>query len=730
MSNDTLPIMGWIAQAGGSLRGIGGRLLGAQMLIVVLAMSGFVLAVVSFGQLDSVLTGIIDQRVPVMNAALTLARDGERLNVSAPGLVAAATDAERAEKFQAITRQMALLKGGLETLRHFNLDTASLDAVATSVRRLGDNLGRIDALVSDGLKVEESAEGLLSALSKARDSVQSEIGPALSTSTMHITLAGKTIKEKTDASKEELAALSADLVGALAENRPMLVLQTEVQVATGALFDASGAGSVDVVKQSALKFRGSMKSVRGTIKSLPAVLGGRVQGLCDEIMRIGNADAGLPSLRTRRLELKQQSLALIEENKAITNEIAEYIKALTTNAQSGIQDSSRESHVLMDNRSRILWADGIITIVLGMVISFWVVGRRIVTPLADLIVVMRAVAAGDMEVAIPAGDRGDEIGEMARAITIFKENALAVDRLRLEQDGVKRANDARNRAATEAMAKDFEVSISAAVARISAVAADVQRGADRLSDTASAGLVQAATVLAASKSASENVQTVASATEELSSSIAEITHQVTRSADVARDAVTHAGATTTTIRSLEEQTSTISQVVDLITHIASQTNLLALNATIEAARAGDAGKGFAVVAGEVKNLAVQTAHATEQITHQIAGMQQASAAAVADVQAISNTIGEINAITAAVAAAIEEQDAVTKEIAKSVHDVALYTRGVSDAIGGLEGSARVTGDSAAEMLRNAGQLTEQSARLSSEAEQFIAGVRRSAAADR
>jgi methyl-accepting chemotaxis protein len=171
----------------------------------------------------------------------------------------------------------------------------------------------------------------------------------------------------------------------------------------------------------------------------------------------------------------------------------------------------------------------------------------------------------------------------------------------------------------------------------------------------------------------------------------------------------------------------IGEVVGLITNIASQTNLLALNATIEAARAGEAGKGFAIVAGEVKNLATQTAHATEKITQQVQGVQEASRAAVTHVKGISETIDEINGITAAVAAAIEEQDAVTKEIARNVHDVAICTNGVSDAIGGLEGSAEITGKAASELLHNATQLTEQSAQLSRKTDGFIAGVRLAAA---
>jgi methyl-accepting chemotaxis protein len=418
---------------------------------------------------------------------------------------------------------------------------------------------------------------------------------------------------------------------------------------------------------------------------------------------------------------------LIEENRKITEDMAAHIRELSDKSESDIAQTSQESRQMLDRRADLILAGGVLTVVLALFISFWFVGRGIVAPLAELIKVMRELAGGNMAVAVRASRRSDEIGEMGRAMAVFKENALAYDRLRREQDEIRQVSEEKNRANMDSMAHDFEESITSVVARLSAVAVDVQRGADRLAETAKDGLSRAATVLATSKQASENIQTVASATEELSGSIAEITHQVSRSVDIARNAVVHAGTATTTLRSLEDQAMAIGEVVGLITNIASQTNLLALNATIEAARAGEAGKGFAIVAGEVKNLATQTAHATEKITQQVQGVQEASRAAVTHVKGISETIDEINGITAAVAAAIEEQDAVTKEIARNVHDVAICTNGVSDAIGGLEGSAEITGKAASELLHNATQLTEQSAQLSRKTDGFIAGVRLAAA---
>jgi len=709
-----------------SLQGIGGRLIGAQMLIVGLTTGGFALAIVSFEHLDDVLNSIIDQRIPVMTAALTLARDGERLNVSAPALVASTSDQERMQRFEAVNSQMTALKTSLEALRHSNLDSAEIDAIEASVRRLMQNLAHINTLVSDGLQTEQAAQTALSDMAKVRDAVQAEIGPAITASTMQITLASKAITTKDDSSNQDLATLSSDLAHALAENRPLLAVQMDMQMAIGTLMDIYSARSQEGVKQQSQKFKGTMRTTHSALKTLPDVLGGRIQGLYAELTRIGNVETGLPALRARRLTLQDQSIALIEENKKETEEISHQIEALSQQTQQDIGTASTQSHKILDQSINVLLIGGALTILLAFFISFWFVGRRIVAPLTKIIDIMRALANGNMAVHIETSTRTDEIGKMSQAVVIFKEHALAVEHLREEQEITKRLNDAKNRANMEAMAQEFEGSLAAVVASISGVTSEVQHGANRLSETAAQGLSRAASVLATSRQASEHIQTVASATEELSGSIAEITRQVSRSADVARNAVGRAEAASKTIRSLEGQTNSIGEVVELITQIASQTNLLALNATIEAARAGDAGKGFAVVAGEVKTLATQTAHATEKITRQIKEMQQASAVAVADVHAISETITEIDGVTTAVAAAIEEQDAVTKEISRSVHDVANHNQEITRSIGELEQSAGFTGQAASDLLNNTIQLTQQSGLLSAKADHFIAGVRSSA----
>ncbi len=258
--------------------------------------------------------------------------------------------------------------------------------------------------------------------------------------------------------------------------------------------------------------------------------------------------------------------------------------------------------------------------------------------------------------------------------------------------------------------------------------------AQSMSATADQSSALVSAVASAAEETSVNVQTVSAGTEQLSSSISEIGRQVVTSAQIARKAVDEAGATDATMQGLADNASRISVVVDLIQTIASQTNLLALNATIEAARAGEAGRGFAVVASEVKNLASQTAKATDEIRSQIASMQSVTASAVAAIRSISSTIGEINNVTTAIAAAVEQQGAATREIARNIQHAAGGTSEVSSNIVGVSTASAEAGSAAVEVLGASGALRREAEMLRAEIDTFLgnirAGLRRYALAPR
>ena len=360
-------------------------------------------------------------------------------------------------------------------------------------------------------------------------------------------------------------------------------------------------------------------------------------------------------------------------------------------------------------------------LLIGVALAF-LIGRAIVRPITGMTDAMGRLAGGDRTVEVPARDGVGEIGAMARAVEVFKQNAIDADRLAGEQEA-ERASKAQRASRLEALVMAFETKVGNLVSVLSSASNEMEGTAQSMSSTAAQTNQQAATVAAAAEEASAGVQTVASAAEQLTSSIGEISRQVAQSAKITQQAVSDARRTDGIVRALAEGAQKIGDVVGLITNIAGQTNLLALNATIEAARAGDAGKGFAVVASEVKSLAQQTGRATEEISAQIGQIQAATGEAVQAIVGITGIIEEVSAIAASIASAVEEQGAATAEIARNVQQTAASTQDVTTNIAGVSQAANDTGAAAGQVLSAAGSLSRQAEELASEVSGFVAGVR-------
>ena len=350
------------------------------------------------------------------------------------------------------------------------------------------------------------------------------------------------------------------------------------------------------------------------------------------------------------------------------------------------------------------------------------VARAVVRPLAEMTEAMGRLAAGALDVAVPAQARRDEIGAMAAAVQVFKDNAIERIRLEQAQDAERRAKERRIETVARLVA-DFEAEISAIARGLASAAVELQATAQTLTGSAERGAARAGSVAAASEEASANVQTVATAAEEMSASVAEIIQQVGRSRDVAHQAAQEAERTDGTVQGLVGGAQKIGEVIQLISSIASQTNLLALNATIEAARAGEAGRGFAVVANEVKALADQTTKATSDIAEQVQAIQGVSNEAASAIRGIGGVVAQMNEIASAIASAVEQQGAATQEVARNVQEAARGSQEVSENIVEVERAARETGGAAAQVLDASGALARQSEDLKSRVSQFIEGIR-------
>jgi methyl-accepting chemotaxis protein len=355
--------------------------------------------------------------------------------------------------------------------------------------------------------------------------------------------------------------------------------------------------------------------------------------------------------------------------------------------------------------------------------TFWIVISRIVRSLGQMTDAMSELAGGETSVVVPCSNRRDEMGSMARALLVFKENVVKVRNMQAERDVLEKAAREEKAAAMVRLADAFEGAVGEIVQTVSAASAELEASAGTLSATAVRAQELTTMVAAASEEASTNVQSVASASEEMAASVNEISRQVQESSKIAREAVEQARRTHHRVNELSNAANRIGDVVELINTVAGQTNLLALNATIEAARAGEAGRGFAVVASEVKALAEQTAKATEEIRKQIGDIQSATHDSVSAIEDIGVTIGRISEISSTIASAVEEQGAATQEVARNVQQAAQGTQQVASNITDVQRGAHETGSASSQVLTSAQSLSFESSRLKSEVGRFLDTIR-------
>jgi methyl-accepting chemotaxis protein len=404
-------------------------------------------------------------------------------------------------------------------------------------------------------------------------------------------------------------------------------------------------------------------------------------------------------------------------------EAGELMTASIQDARARNASARYDANEVAAQASRITLIVGLavlVSVISSVVFSFFGIAR----PLTRLNAALGEMARGRLDIVIPGASRGDEIGDVAKTVTVIQSNAEDKARAEAETKNAQDATAARQRKADmQRLAEQFEAAVGEIVNTVSSASSQLEQSATTLTQAAerSQGLTTA--VASASEEATTNVQSVASATEQMASSVTEISRQVQESARIANDAVGQARTTTGRVSELSKAATRIGDVVELINTIAGQTNLLALNATIEAARAGDAGRGFAVVASEVKALAEQTARATGEIGQQISSIQVATQESVGAIREISTTIEKLSEISSAIAAAVEEQGAATQEISRNVQQAAHGTQQVSANIIDVERGAAATGSASAQVLAAAQALSGDSSRLKQEVASFLGSVR-------
>lgn len=422
--------------------------------------------------------------------------------------------------------------------------------------------------------------------------------------------------------------------------------------------------------------------------------------------------------------LAAKRLYVEDESKGLSSLFAKATKPFDVLLKQIIESTEKARFDLEETLSSVKTA--MMTVIAITLIVMFVVGsiiaKQITSPIHRLTKAMSKLADGDKDTEIPATERKNELGEMAQSVLVFKENMIRADNLAAEQAAEQERQLDRSRQITELTAQ-FETDSEGVLSMVNTAVTQMGATADGMKDRADQLNQRSSAVSAAATEASSNVQTVASASEELAASIQEIGTQAANSTRIAGEAVIKAEETNVTVSSLSESAQRIGEAISLINDIADQTNLLALNATIEAARAGDAGKGFAVVASEVKNLANQTARATEEISRQIGDVQHSTDEAVDAISGITGVITQVDEIASAIAAAVEEQMAATQEIARNVEQASAGTGEVTMNIEGVSTLAHETEDSAVEVHDASNQVKQQADAMNQFIHEFLNKVR-------
>ncbi|MCP1611410.1 methyl-accepting chemotaxis protein [Azospirillum lipoferum] len=723
MSKDSQIMTRQNAHAGGAAwySGLRAKLMIAIGVVLSGTLVAAAVALIGYANVRTTIDAIVGEAVPAMTEGMAVAQQAERLVALAPALTSADTAAAR----EAVSARIAAAKeefnARLTRLRASGSAGTQLAAIEEASKGLLDNLTQLDQAAAERVALAAERTATMPKVMAAETEIQKFAAPWNSVLNNDEEQARSTLAEP-DADATAMREAAATLTQVMTQKKPLVSVTTEAANIRNMLMEAATTRDEQRLAIIETRIGVSLAGLSANAQGLPERLAAVATKQAELLTGFGTGDTSLVTLRQKELAIEGYFTQLLESNHALTTTLAKSIATLVEGQKSSIAEASAATGRMLDNSRMTQIAVAGVSILVSILVVWLYIGRIVIRRMMTLKTGMGRIAAGDLDAEIALNGQ-DEIAEMGAALLVFRDTAREVETARTAAEAERQRAAGERRQTMLSLADQFENGVKTVVETVSAAATQMHQTAAGMVATADDTSRRAGNAAEAAETASVNVDGAASAAHELSQSISEIARQVTESATIAAKAASEADRTDSTMRDLNEAASRIGAVLDLISDIAGQTNLLALNATIEAARAGEAGKGFAVVAQEVKQLASQTAKATDQIAGQIGAMQQATGEAVNAIRSIGQTIARLNDIAASIAAAVEEQGAATSEIARNVQQAAGGTAQASQNIGQVRTAAGQTGQSAQEVLSVAQEVSTQTGRLQQQIDRFLSQVR-------